>query len=131
MNITIAKNRISSVVKPDSITASQGDFLATHVAIKKLSVLDKFSLVPETSSYFSEEEIYRQYVLNPNNEHQFIAVYGQSGTRKSHLIRWLDANFQNDRPDNEVVLFVRRSDNTLKGTIRQLLAMPEVCNIAN
>ena len=32
MDIAMAKDRLASVVKPDSITASQGDFLATHVA---------------------------------------------------------------------------------------------------
>ena len=42
MDIAIAKDRLASVVKPDSITASQGDFLATHVAIKKLVMLNKF-----------------------------------------------------------------------------------------
>ena len=41
MDIAIAKDRLASVVKPDSITASQGDFLATHVAIKKLVMLNK------------------------------------------------------------------------------------------
>ena len=131
MNINIAKERISSVVKPDSITASQGDFLATHVEIKKLHLLNKFSLVPEVDESFAEAEVLKKYILNPNNKHQFIAVDGQSGTGKSHLIRWFEAKFQGEKPDNEVVLFVRRSDNTLKGTIRQLLAMPEVCEIAN
>lgn len=36
MNLSIAKERLAAVVKPDSITASQGDFLTTHVAIKNL-----------------------------------------------------------------------------------------------
>lgn len=131
MNISIAKERISSVVKPDSITASQGDFLATHVEIKKLHLLNKFNLVPEVDESYAETEVFKKYVLNPNNKHQFIAVYGQSGTGKSHLIRWFEAKFQNEKPENEVVLFIRRSDNTLKGTIRQLLATPEVRDIAN
>lgn len=42
MNSKIAKERISYVARPDSITTSEGDFLATHVAIKKLKVLEKF-----------------------------------------------------------------------------------------
>ena len=70
-------------------------------------------------------------MLNVENRHQFVAVYGQSGTGKSHLIRWLEARYRNDRPSEEVVLFIRRSDNTLKGTIRQLLETPEVREIAN
>ena len=131
MDSSIARERLSSVVKPDSITTTQGDFLATHVAIKKLHLLNKFALSPTEGDSFTEEEIFRNYVLNPENKHQLIAVYGQSGTGKSHLIRWFDARFEQEKPENEVVLFIRRSDNTLKGTIRQLLSKPEVQNIAN
>ena len=131
MNLSIAKDRLSSVVKPDSITASQGDFLVTHVEIKKLVLLNKFEFVPSSKKYTTENEIYKQIVLNPDNKHQFIVVYGQSGTGKSHLIRWFEAKFRADMPEDEVVLFIRRSDNTLKGTIRQLLQKPEVQGISD
>lgn len=131
MDSSIARDRLSYVIKPDSITTSQGDFLATHVAIKKLHLLSRFDIMPTGGKDYSEEAIYKKFVLNPENKHQFIAVYGQSGTGKSHLIRWFEAKFQYDKPENEVVLFIRRSDNTLKGTIRQLLATAEVKEIAN
>lgn len=133
MDRIIASERIASVIKPDSITVSQGDFLATHVALDKLYLLDKFepnSSETERKNY-SEEEIYKQYICNPENRHQFIAVYGKSGTGKSHLIRWFETRFEQEKPENEVILFIRRSDNTLKGTIRQLLEKPEVQEIAN
>lgn len=131
MNLSIAKERLAAVVKPDSITASQGDFLITHVAIKKLVLLNKFELVPTSKKYTSEKDIYEKFITNPTNKHQFIVVYGQSGTGKSHLIRWFEAMYKADQPDDEVVLFIRRSDNTLKGTIRQLLQKPEVQEISN
>lgn len=131
MNLSIARERLAAVVKPDSITTSQGDFLATHVEIKKLLLLNKFEFVPISQKYTSEEDIYKKFIINPTNRHQFIVVYGQSGTGKSHLIRWFEARYRADRPDDEVVLFIRRSDNTLKGTIRQLLEKPEVQDIGN
>ena len=131
MNSSIARDRISSVVRPDSIAAAQGDFLATHVAIKRIHLLTKFDIAPANGKDYSEDTVYKRFVLNPDNRHQFIAVYGQSGTGKSHLIRWFEAKYRYDKPENEVVLFIRRSDNTLKGTIRQLLATPEVQEIAN
>lgn len=131
MDLSIAKSRIAAVIKPDSITASQGDFLATHVPLKRLNLLNKLELQPASKKFYTEEDIYRQCILNPENRHQFITVYGQSGTGKSHLIRWFEARFKNEKPENEVVLFIRRSDNTLKGTIRQLLEKPEVQDIAN
>lgn len=131
MNSEIAKERISYVARPDSITTSEGDFLATHVAIKKIKVLDKFDISPTGGKSFSEEDIFQQYICNPEDKHQFIAVYGQSGTGKSHLIRWFAARYEQNKPKDEVVLFIRRSDNTLKGTIRQLLEKPEVQGIPN
>lgn len=131
MNSEIAKERISYVARPDSITTSEGDFLATHVAIKKLKVLEKFDIAPTGGKSFSEEDIFKKYILNPEDRHQFVAIYGQSGTGKSHLIRWFAARYEQNKPKDEVVLFIRRSDNTLKGTIRQLLEIPEVQGISN
>ena len=131
MDSSIARERISYVVKPDSITASQGDFLATHVALKRLHLVNKFDIMPTGGKDYTEEAVYKKFVLNPENKHQFLAVYGQSGTGKSHLIRWFEAKYRYDKPENEVVLFIRRSDNTLKGTIRQLLEIAEVQEIAN
>lgn len=131
MDLSIAKDRIALVTERDSIAASQGDFLATHVPLKKIGLLPKFEMNPSLNGYISEEEFYNQYILNPQNLHQLIVVYGQSGTGKSHLIRWLDARFENEKKSDEVILFVRRSDNTLKGTIKQLLTKPEVQKIAN
>ena len=131
MNSEIAKERISYVARPDSITTSEGDFLATHVAIKKLKVLEKFDIAPTGKKSFSEEDIFKKYILNPEDRHQFIAIYGQSGTGKSHLIRWFAARYEQSKHKDEVLLFIRRSDNTLKGTIRQLLENPEVQGISN
>ena len=131
MNSEIAKERISYVARPDSITSSEGDFLATHVAVKRLKLLDKFEMAPNGGKSYSEEDIFNKFVMNPEDKHQFIAVYGQSGTGKSHLIRWFAARYEQNRPKDEVVLFIRRSDNTLKGTIRQLLEKPEVQGISN
>ena len=131
MNSEIARERISYVARPDSITSSEGDFLATHVAVKRLKLLDKFEIAPNGGKSYSEEDIFKQFVMNPEDRHQFIAVYGQSGTGKSHLIRWFVARYEQNKPKDEVVLFIRRSDNTLKGTIRQLLEKPEVQGISN
>ena len=131
MNISIARERLAYVARPDSITTSQGDFLATHVSVKRLHLLSKFDFAPTGGKNYSEEELYKSIVLNPQKQHQFIVVYGVSGTGKSHLIRWFAARYDRDRPENEVVLFIKRSDNTLKGTIRQLLEKPEIQEIGN
>lgn len=130
MNIEIAKQRLSEVVRVDTITSTYGDFLATHVPFNNIQLQKNYDPNAVGKPY-TEEEIYKRVVLNPKDKHQFVLVIGSSGAGKSHLIRWFDAKVEKQKPDNEVVLFVRRSDNTLKGTIKQLLEKPEVASIKN
>ena len=131
MNSEIAKQRLSEVVRIDTITSSFGDFMATHVPFKQIQLQKEFDGNVNSGTAYTEEQVYKQVVLNPKDQHQFVLVIGSSGAGKSHLIRWFDAKIERNKPENEVVLFVRRSDNTLKGTIKQLLEKPEVASIQN
>jgi len=131
MNSSIAKQRLSEVIRVDTITSSYGDFLATHVQFKKIQLQKKYDPNTFNDRSYTEEQIYKSIVLNPKNQHQVALVIGSSGAGKSHLIRWFDAKLEKIKSENEVVLFVRRSDNSLKGTIKQLLEKPEVANISN
>ena len=123
------------VLRPDVMHNSQGDFLATHVPMKKLYVtehLTDHAEIPEQDKKHpkNEEEIYAQFMEGKEND-QFVLVIGDSGTGKSHLIRWIDTVLKIRKPDNEIVLPIRRADNTLKGTIKQLIELPEVKNLPN
>lgn len=130
MNSEIAKQRLSEVLRIDTITSSYGDFMATHVPFKNIQLQNEYASGTASKAY-TEEQIYKKVVLNPKDQHQFVLVIGSSGAGKSHLIRWFDAKIERQKPESEVVLFVRRSDNTLKGTIKQLLAKPEIASIQN
>lgn len=131
MNSEIAKQRLSEVIRIDTITSSYGDFMATHVPFKQIQLQKEYNGSSISTKLYTEEQIYDKIVLNPRDQHQFVLVIGSSGAGKSHLIRWFDAKIEKQKPENEVVLFVRRSDNTLKGTIKQLLEKPEVASIQN
>lgn len=132
MNTAIAKKRVGQVLRIDSIDSTDSDFLATHVPFRKIVVGtnsgDRFEEV-----YKSEEDIFKDIFKNEltRNEHQFIIVEGSSGAGKSHFIRWIYAMLSAKEDDDNVVLLIRRSDNTLKGTIRQLLDIKEVREISN
>lgn len=132
MNKAIAKKRISQVLRIDSIDSTDSDFLATHVPFRKIVVGTKSGDRFE-ETYKSEEDIYRDIFNNEHtrNEHQFVIVEGSSGAGKSHFIRWLYAMLSAKEEKDDVVLLIRRSDNTLKGTIRQLLEIKEVKEISN
>lgn len=126
MNKEIAKRRYKDVLRPDVINNSQGDFLATHVPMKNLYLTDHAELSDQDrKSPMTEERIY-ELVLPLGEEDQFVLVKGPSGAGKSHLIRWFYTMLELRKPDSEIVLFIRRADNTLKGTIRQLIELPEV-----
>ena len=136
MNVEVAKSRINEVLRPDTMTTSKGDFLVTHVPMKKMELYSKYDANdPSKSVKFeeaqSEQDVFHQFIENPGDKHQFILVVGESGAGKSHLIRWFNDRLINSHQADEVVLFIRRSDNTLKGTIKQLLDKPEIANINN
>lgn len=132
MNIALAKERRSDILKVDSINSTNADFMITHVPFK--SILVKRNLRSDKIEHLSEEQIFEQFFANPDvyDQHQFIIVDGSSGSGKSHFIRWLNAKLQ-PLVDNgsDVVLLIRRSDNTLKGTLRQLLGNEAISKIKN
>ena len=135
MNIDIARKRYMDVIRPDVMHNSKGDFLATHVPMKKLYVtehLTDYAEVPEQDKKHpkTEEEVYEQF-MGEKEEDQFVLVIGDSGAGKSHLIRWIDSVLEIRKSENEIVLPIRRADNTLKGTIRQLIELPEVQDLPN
>ena len=132
MNTDIAKKRIGQVLRIDSIDSTDSDFLATHVPFRKIVVGTRSGEQFE-EMYKSEEDIYKDLFNNEltRNEHQFVIVEGSSGAGKSHFIRWLYVKLSAKEEKDDVVLLIRRSDNTLKGTIRQLLDIQEVKEISN
>ncbi len=131
MNIEVAKVRYKSVFRPDVINNTQGDFLATHVPMKNLFVTDHADLTPQDRKHpLSEDEVFEHF-FSQSDEDQFVLVKGASGAGKSHLIRWFYTMLLLKKRDDEIVLPIRRADNTLKGTIKQLIEMPEVKNLPN
>ncbi len=131
MNLEVAKKRYKNVFRPDVINSSQGDFLATHVPMKNLYVTGYASPTAQDKKHpMSELEVFEKF-FSPSDEDQFVLVKGASGAGKSHLIRWFYTMLQIHKQANEIVLPIRRADNTLKGTIKQLIEMPEVKNLPN
>lgn len=132
MNRQNVLTRLRDVLKVDSINSSQADFLSTHVPFRRITVINDLSGTP-VLEHISEQEIFNKYFEDSSqyNKHQLIVVDGPSGSGKSHFIRWIEAKISADDTKNDVVLMIRRNDNTLKGTIKQFLNIEEVKNIRN
>ena len=69
MNKEVARKRYMDVIRPDVMHNSQGDFLATHVPMKKLYItehLTDHAEVPEQDKKYpkTEEEVYDQFMDN-------------------------------------------------------------------
>lgn len=131
MNLEVAKKRYIDVFLPDVIDNSQGDFLAKHVPMKTLYHTDHAELTEQDKKHpLTEEKIY-ELIFSENEDDQFVLVKGASGAGKSHLIRWMNTMLKLRKNDFEIVIPIRRADNTLKGTIRQLISHPVVENMPN
>ena len=132
MNNQNVSIRLSDVLNVDSINSTQADFLSTHIPFRKITVTNDLSGTP-TLDYISEDDIFNRYFADSSksNQHELIVVDGSSGSGKSHFIRWIEAKLSTEAHQNDVVLMIRRSDNTLKGTIKQFLNIEEVKNIRN
>lgn len=131
MNFENAKIRLNEVVKTDAIADSNHDFLATHVPLRKITLghglfgESKTKIVPERDVFqdiFGAEGLQR---------HQLVVVEGAAGSGKSHFIRWISSQLEasDEIRQSNVILLIKRKDNTLKGTIRQLLSIDEVKQI--
>ena len=75
MNTEIAKKRINEVLRPDTMTTSRSDFLATHVAVNNIELYSKFDPTDSSRSVRfqeakSEEDVLNQFVLHPEENHQ-------------------------------------------------------------
>ncbi len=130
MNIDIAKLRINQVIQADTNANSEADFLATHIPFEGIKIKTGGSAVDEFTQ-IAEEQLFERYIKAPGDTHQLIVIYGSSGSGKSHLIRWFASKFASFDHENETVLYIRRNDNSLKGTIRQLLELDEIKDIPN
>lgn len=131
MNLEVAKRRYKDVFLPDVIDNTDEDFLAKHVPMKRLYLTDHAELLPkDRKNYLNEEEIFDHLFIESDDD-QFVLVKGASGAGKSHLIRWINTLLEIKKDDSEVILYVKRADNTLKGTIKQLIELPEIRNMPN
>lgn len=132
MKLKYAKVRKNEVLMIDSINSSEADFLATHIPFRKITYKEGLSV--EKNS-IPEKEVFFKIFQEPSslNKHQLIVVDGSSGSGKSHFIRWVYAQLKanSDLFLNDEILLIRRSDNTLKGTIKQLLNIEAIKNLKN
>lgn len=111
----------TQIISNEATDSSKSSFLATHVPFKHIKYADSGVKNIETKE-ITEKEFLDNILLQNLDEHKFIAVIGSNGSGKSHMIRLSKEYYENHvNKEDEVILFIPRNQNTLKGTIKQLL----------
>lgn len=102
------------ILKPDAEEIDDRVFRAVHCPTE-LQVGDFASgaLAPK-----SPENLVKDF-LDPRRDYVQMAVIGQSGTGKSHLIQWLRLNIPQDA--NTVMLTIPRTGTSLRGIIERII----------
>lgn len=108
--------RISKVINKVAIAVDNATFMATHTPFK--TIRDEKTKPGVTSEGELLAELWR---CADNDQHAFVVVQGIPGTGKSHLIRWLQNRYQAKSSKDEIVVPIKRANNSLRQTLLQIL----------
>lgn len=123
------------VIKTDDIATDDHYFMSTHMPFSSLEYYiggqaeTKHKAVPV--KLMSEDQVFEELICNPDNEHRMIVVWGEPGTGKSHLVRYLYGKLMRSpaavfNKETEQVVFLRRLNNSVRGVFAQLLEQDAV-----
>lgn len=107
------------VTNPVALRVRESIFHATHfpIPIRRLNL----GVEPPTSAPYSENEFLTDF-LQPHATHLFCLAVGDTGTGKSHLIRWLWRQIERRRDTKWRVVHVPRSASNLADMLKCVLA---------
>ena len=107
-------------ISTEAVSPSRGVFLATHapLAIRKRALVEGGS--SGRGSYVTEVDVLTDFVSRvTNNGVLLLPVIGQSGTGKSHLVRWIHENLEAS-PQMKVI-YLPKTATSLADVVSRLL----------
>lgn len=108
---------LQDVLKVEAERPSNAVFLATH----QPTVLNRsLSYTAQDWQAYSEKDFLRE-VLDPNRDFLFVPVIGDSGTGKSHLVRWLGAVITADEHPGLRIVRIPKHHTNLRSVIGLIL----------
>ncbi|WP_107668674.1 protein DpdH [Cyanothece sp. BG0011] len=113
------RENIQPILNIEAIQPEDHIFLATHHPLK---MKKSESIQGDDEISYTEEDCLNDF-LQPD-DFAFVPILGQSGTGKSHLIRWLAANIQST--EKRKVLLIPKLGTNLKDIIGMILNIPEL-----
>ena len=107
---------VNDTVVVDAVNSSPAVFLATH---RPSQMLRRDFLATQGGTLIDEEQLLLD-VLAPNPGLLFLPIIGESGTGKSHLVRWLHLRLPRD--DSRKVVYIPKYGTNLRRVIELILA---------
>lgn len=114
-NVCWKARAVEYVMDTEALQTGDHIFLATHYPVK----MYRKDLSEAASSVRYDERHFLRDFLSPR-DYIFVAVLGEAGTGKSHLIRWLAANIAQTEEKRRVLLIPKVGTN-LREVVRLIL----------
>ena len=108
-------NAVSDIIKTDAASPAASTLLAVH---HPGHISESRGGQTVTGERVAEEDVLRA-LLEADDRLTLVPIIGDSGTGKSHLIRWLKARLEGD--DGRRLVYLPRSGTSLRGLIELLL----------
>lgn len=118
---------VYAIINPEAESVPDYVFRGVHspqVLRVAQPVGDHFQLLkPSAFKLLAEEEFLREF-LRADRPHVQVAVYGRSGSGKSHLIHWLQLHVP--RTQSRLVLTIPKAGTSLRAIVKMIIAeLPE------
>lgn len=111
-----SRAHVNETIVVDAVNSSPAVFLATH---RPSQMLRRDFSAPTGGALIDEEQLLQEF-LAPNPGLLFLPIIGESGTGKSHLVRWLHLRLP-DEPKRRVV-YIPKYGTNLKRVIELILS---------
>ena len=116
------QERVGAVINKEAIAVNLADFMATHAPLGQIR-----DVRASGGRDLSESDLLAELVRGAQgDQHIFAVIQGIPGTGKSHLIRWLHQRYQREIGQQDEVLLIERAQNSLLGTLRQMITKLEL-----
>ena len=112
-------DEVRRVMNTNAELASRDIFLAVHSEYPLTASNPREDISRESSSYSLDPHQFLETFLSEDYRHMQVAVLGDSGSGKSHLIRWMELSIPQD--EKRHIISVPRSGISLRGVIELIL----------
>ncbi|WP_309144213.1 protein DpdH [Streptomyces sp. BR123] len=125
---------VASTINTEAVSPPRSVFLATHapLRIKRARLMDEKELVLEGEPIDEQAVLDDFLALQPDSGALLMPVVGDSGSGKSHLVRWVRERLAANAADvdRREVIYLEKSKTSLKAVVSTLIANAESSDLA-